>query len=429
MRSTGVADWAGAVMAAQSLGYVTTWGKNPAEPIPVSLIGHALAAAGNGIIATVQDLRLAVFSEARLQWQQLRGGRPGELFGTPDLDLLETPWEGGTTGDLLGRALLDADLAGNAYLARLDNEIVRLRPDWVQILLAPRMKDLGDGVPRQLGWIKAGFAYYEGGLAVGKAAVLLPNQVAHFAPRPDPLATYRGMSWLTPVLREVEADNQATRHKQMFFENAATPNLAVSLPREIGTKAFREFVEVMESEHAGVENAYKTLYTGGGADVTVIGANMQQLDFAATQGKGETRIANAAGVPAVLAGLSEGLQGSSLNAGNYAAAKRRFADATIRPLWRNFAGSLKPIIPPPPAARLWYDSRDVAFLRDDEQDQAEIQSKRANTIRTLVDAGYTPESVIAAVEAENWTLLQHSGLYSVQLQPPAAATTTVPGEG
>src|SRR5205823_2138143 len=30
---------------------------------------------------------------------------------------------------------------------------------------------------------------------------------------------WRGMSWLTPVLREIQADTATTRHKQKFFEN------------------------------------------------------------------------------------------------------------------------------------------------------------------------------------------------------------------
>ena len=47
---------------------------------------------------------------------------------------------------------------------------------------------------------------------------------------------------------------------------------------------------------------------------------------------------------------------------------------------------------------------------------------KAQTIRTLTDGGYEPESVIAAVEAEDITLLKWTGLVSVQLQPPGSLT-------
>jgi hypothetical protein len=122
----------------------------------------------------------------------------------------------------------------------------------------------------------------------------------------------------------------------------------------------------------------------------------------------------------VIAGFSEGMQGSALNAGNYSSAKRSFVDTTCRHLWMNLAGSLEPLVPPPAGSRLWVDARDIPFLNEDLTDRAEIQFRQAQTIRTLVDAGYTAESVIAAIAAEDMNLLAHSGLFSVQLQPPGS---------
>jgi hypothetical protein len=40
------------------------------------------------------------------------------------------------------------------------------------------------------------------------------------------------------------------------------------------------------------------------------------------------------------------------------------------------------------------------------------------TITGLVRDGFTPESAIAAVQASDWSLLSHTGLLSVQMQPP-----------
>jgi hypothetical protein len=407
-------------------GYITSWGEQTAEPIGEGFAGYAVAGhGGNAVVWAIERFRLAVFSEARFQFQQLRKGRPGDLFGAEQLALLERPWAGGTTGDLLTRMLLDADLAGNSFWVLLDGELVRLRPDWVEIVLADRRDS--DGM--RVGYRKVGYFYYEDGKLGGKPAVFLPGEVAHFAPTPDPLATYRGMSWLTPVLREIQADTEATRHKLKFFEHAATPNLAVSLPAEVSADQFRDFVELMDANHQGTDNAYRTLYTGGGADVTVIGADMRQLDFKVTQGAGESRLAAAGGVHPAIVPLSEGLQGSTLNAGNLGAAKRIVADATLRPLWRNAAGSLEVLLPPPTGARLWYDDRDVAFLREDAKDAAEITQLQAATIRQLVEAGFTPESAKAAVLAGNMDLLVHSGYLSVQLQEPGTKPPAAGGAG
>lgn len=421
--------------AQDPLGYRTTYGNLPAEPIGDSFIDYVSNAyRSNGIVYACEMVRVKVFSEARFQFQALRKGRPSELFGDPSLSVLERPWTGGTTGDLLSRMILDADMAGNWFGVELDGEIVRLRPDWVDIVLAPRYGPRGGVV----GMKKVGYIYYEGGKNAqgglyGEPAadpeVFLADEVAHFAPSPDPLANYRGMSWLTPVVREIQADSQATRHKQKWFENAATPNLAVSLPKELTPEQFQQFVDKMDAAHKGVENAYKTLYTGGGADVTVVGADMKQMDFKDTQGAGETRIAAAAGVHPVVAALSEGMQGSSLNAGNFNAAKRAFGQITMRPLWRNAAGSLEILVPPPnlDTSRLWYDARDVDFLREDEKDAADIRFRDAQTVRTLSDAGAEWDAAVEFVDSGEITRLRgrHSGLFSVQLQPPVTSAKPV----
>lgn len=396
------------------LGMTTTQPGQAAERAPTDLPGYATLFATNPVIWACMVARMSVFSAPRFTWQRLNNGTPSEMFGTTELRLLEVPWPGGTTQDLLSRVLQDADLAGNSYWTALDGEAIRMRPDWVQIVLERRVHPHGG----DLGWRRYGYLYQEPGC---DPVFLWPEEVAHFAPMPDPLATFRGMSWLTPVIREVQNDNLMAAHKRKYFENAATPNLVVRLAREVTPEAFAKFKAKMDSAHRGVENAYKTLYLGGGADVTVVGSDFKQMDFSAVQGAGETRIASAAGVPPIIVGLSEGLKAATYS--NYGQARRRFADGTIHPLWQNVAGSFAPLVTPPGgggsgAVRLWYDARGVPFLREDAKDAAEIQGVESRTIRTLVDAGYTPASVMAAVRASDWSLLVHTGLFSVQLQKP-----------
>jgi hypothetical protein len=93
-------------------------------------------------------------------------------------------------------------------------------------------------------------------------------------------------------------------------------------------------------------------------------------------------------------------------------------DKTLRPWWRNFAGSASNIIDVPARSELWYDDRDIAFLQADVKDQAEVAQIEAGTIQTLINTGFDPDSVTQAVLAQDWSKLDHSGLVSVQLQPP-----------
>lgn len=388
----------------------------------------------NGTVFACILARQWVFSEVRFQYRRFEGGRPQALFGGTSLGILEKPWLGGTTGELLARMEQDASLAGNFWATLADNRgrigraarggpgerIVRLRPDRVRLVIASHSGNPHAADAKVVSIIYRAPAtehYPEHEVA------LFPDEVVHYSPIPDPLARFRGMSWLTPLIREIEADKLATTHKAKFFENAAVPNFAVKFDKETGADEFEEFVEGFKEHHQGAWNAYKTLFLMGGADIEPLTVDLKQLEFSQTQGKGESRIAAAAGVPPSWVGFSEGLQGSSLNAGNFTAARRRFADGTIRPLWRMAAASLEVILDVEDDGReLWYDARDVAFLREDLTDVAEIQSKQAVALRALTDAGYAPDASVQFLQADDLGQLigQHTGLFSVQLQPPGS---------
>jgi phage portal protein BeeE len=368
----------------------------------------------NGAVFSCMAVRARLFSEARFQFQRLRAGRPGDLFGTEALKPLEVPWANGTTSRLLKRALLDVDLAGNFYAVRRGRSIRRLRPDWVTIVAG---SDSGSPIDAEV----VGYLYHHGGRNSGSdPEPLLPEFVAHFKEHDDPMANFRGMSWLTPVIGEILGDSAATSHKTNFFQNGANLGYVVTLDPDgaMNPEQFKRWVETFKIGHEGAANAYKTLFLSRGADVKIVGTDLKQLDFKAIQGAGETRIAAAAGVPAIIAGFSEGLESATYS--NYGQARRSFADGTLRPLWRDFAGAMASIIQVPSDSRLWYDDRDIPFLQEDEKDDADIQQVQAATIRTLVDAGFTWESAVASVTNGDMKMLEHTGLFSVQLQPPGS---------
>ena len=364
--------------------------------------------------------------------------RRGDLFGTQALSILEKPNgpdRNGTTRDLLLRMIQDVDLAGNWYATTVGDgpngeqiigggknlRVRRMRPDWVTIMLGSATDP--DVTSADLNAEVIGYIYRpHGPAAARRVEFLMPWQVAHWAPYIDPLANYRGMSWITPILREIMSDGAMTTHKLKYFEQGATPNMVVSLDPAIKREAFEQWIEMFEENHVGYLNAYKTLYLGGGASADVIGNDLKQIDFKVVQGASETRIAAASGVPPIIAGFSEGLQAATY--ANYGQARRRLTDGTMRPLWGGAAGVLAALVDVPDDAELAADLRDVCFLQEDQKDDAAIKQMQAATIRSLIDAGYKPDSVVAAISAGDFTLLQHTGLYSVQLQPPG--TTFAP---
>jgi phage portal protein BeeE len=368
----------------------------------------------NPIVFACLALRARLFGDIRFAWQQLRGGRPGALFGTPDLRPLEAPEPGRTTSDLLATMILDADLGGNAFVVRRGDRLIRLRPDFVTIVYGSRRAEVADTWDPEAEVV--GYVYAP---PDSEPTAFEPAEVCHFVTTRDPLARQRGISLLTAGIREILGDNAATGHKLAFFEHAATPNLALRFPKEMPREKALEWIALFEEQHRGVANAWRTMYLGAGVDPVAVGLTFEAMQYTELQGEAETRIAALTGMHPVVAALSEGLQGASLNVGNFASARRLVADATLRPLWRDVAGALQTLFPPLPGARLWYDDRDVPFLRDDIRDQAEVIQREAQTIGQLIRDGFRADTVVDAVTAGgDWTRLVHTGLTSVQLQPP-----------
>ncbi|MEU8264468.1 phage portal protein [Micromonospora sp. NPDC048999] len=394
-------------------------------------IGATLSqvARSNGPVFGLTQARLQLFIQARFQWTHFVGGAPTDLFGSPELRVLERPWPGATTAHLLARMELDGTTAGNGFYRRLrrrrESRVVRLRPEWTYIVMG---SEEDEERPEEAADVELlGYAYKPPN---GKMQVFMPDEVAHYAPLPDPDGVFLGMSWLTPVIRDISGDNLMTDHKRAFLRNAATPNMVIRFDPGISLQAVKDFREVFEAEHQGAWNAYKTLYLGGGADATAVGADMKQLDFAVVQGKAESRLASAAGVPPSWVGFSEGLQGSALNAGNFTAARRRLSDGTLQHLWTHAAAALEVLLDrPDEGASLWPATKGIPFLHMDAQDAANVQHKESQTITALVRDGFTAESAIAAVQTSDWSRLVHTGYVSVQLQTPGEGDPNPPANG
>src|SRR5690606_17337032 len=206
------------------------------------------------------------------QWARYERGEETDLFGSPELGVLERPWPGGTTADLLARMELDVTAAGNFYARRIRrvrrgrvtvDRLVRLRPDWVTIVLGSEEDAEHPAAAADVEL--RGYVYTPNG-DTSRMVVLEPDEVAHYAPVPDPDGVYVGMSWVTPVIRDVLGDNLQTDHKRAFLRNSATPNLVIKFDPTVTVQQVKEFKKIFEAEYAGAENAYKTLFLGGGAD-------------------------------------------------------------------------------------------------------------------------------------------------------------------
>lgn len=354
----------------------------------------------NGIVFALIAARAKLLSEVEFKWQDRR---TGNLFGTEALRLLEEPWPGGTTGDLVTRIEVYDSLAGNAYVHRTNDGFLQvLRPDWTQIVSVASRTRL------------AGFSYKPPG---EQARFLSADEVAHIIEQPDPLHPWRGQSWLTPAATQILADSELEQHKRSFLRNAATPNMLVKVDKVLSPDERKAIEAAVARRHEGPANAWKTMVIDAGADVTVVGKDMQEISFVDLSAEGEARICQAASTPPVIVGALKGLDASTYS--NFEQAFRLWVDVLIRPRWRQIASKLDKLFTDderPANAVLTYDDRKVPALQEDAKEAAEIHDLQARTLGALVRAGYTAESAIAAVVNRDLTQLQPTGLVPNTLQ-------------
>jgi phage portal protein BeeE len=394
----------------------TTYGMDGNEAVLPMLVSSSMQAyTGNSVVFGAILARLSLFSEARFAFRSLDdksllGSNERDGRKNTSLRILEQPWANGTTGELLIRMIQDADLAGNAYVWNTGTQLVRLRPDWVTIISEWFYDDLGRPYRKVVGY------FYEPPVTMqdtwGPAMLFTVDEIAHWSPIPDPNANFRGMSWLTSVFREVSGDHAMTQYKIKYLENAASPNLLVRYTQKIGQNTVNKIRDRIEARHGGVDNAFRTLVLDEGADVTIIGNTFEQMNFSTVQAAGENRIIIASGVPGIVIGTKEGLNAATYS--NYEQAMRRFADITMRPLWRSVCACLAKLVTVPTGYELWFDVTDIAALQQGEKERADTMLVMAQAVAQLMVPGMDPESVIAAVSSGDISQLRYT-----EPEPPA----------
>jgi hypothetical protein len=398
--------WEG--MASGAAVLTTTYGSPDREAILPQWSKWAQTAhASSSVVFSAFLVRMSLLSEATFT---LQAKDDKHLFGNTSLGILEDPWPDGSSGELIARMEQDAGWAGNSYIWRppdgtVDDgvRLVRLRPDWTTIVSELVNVPGGGQYRRKLGYWTGP---PKGVLDQGKGQYYPAEEVVHWAPIPDPQATFRGMSWLTPVYREVQADDGLTQYKIRYLENAASPNMLIRYTQKLAPGTIDRIRDRVTVRYGGVHNAFKTLVLDQGADATVIGNSLAQMNFEAVQGQGEQRVLAASGVPGVLVGL-EPLRGAGRG---YQESLVKFANLWARPQWRSLCEALEKFVDDPSVqaggSRLWFDVSDIAALQDGELQRGQAALVRAQALLTLAQAGYDRVSALSAVDAGDITLLK-----------------------
>jgi phage portal protein BeeE len=390
--------WEG--MASGAAVLTTSYASPDREPVMPQLAAFAQQAnSSSAIVFAAILVRMALFSEARPCFQ---AKDDNHLFGNTSLAKLEEPFGPDSTfGNLAARAEQDACLAGNSFTwdAPGEDRLVRLRPDWTTIISEIVPVNGGGHYRRKVGyWTEPP----KSALDQGEGFFVPAAECVHWAPLPDPAADFRGMSWLTPIYRDIAGDDGLTGYKIKYLQNSASPNLLIKYAQKLAPGTVDSVRERMHARYGGVDNAFKTLVLDQGADVTVIGNSLAQMDFSGVSAVGTERILAAAGVPGVLVGL-EPLRGAGRG---FQESMQKFANMWARPEWRSFFGAFSKIMDVPAGNRLWFDTGDIAALQDGETERAQAALIRMQALLAARQAGYDPMSAIAAVDSMDLTQLK-----------------------
>lgn len=381
--------------------------------------GAAEALTSNGVAYGIFRQRLELFAQGRFRFRRFGNPRPtmADSFSSSALAPLEpNRW-------LFEQCELGVARAGAAFFV-FDGSVLRSLPaEWCTIV-AGSNRDPKDPA---LAWDAHPTGLIYDPQNGTEAEVWRWEEVFAYIPETDPVARWRGISWLRPAMEDIGADNGARRYLTRFYTNHATPNSAVVFPPEVTEEKIKIFRDLFLAKYQGVENAFRTAFLGGGADVKVIGAPLKDLDSEAVRQQVHKDMCTAAGVPVVAAGVEQGTYANSKES------KRALADMKIRYLWAVAAETFAPAIAVPGGSELYVETAHIAALQADALDDANVLETQARTMRTLWDGGGEPTSVITSVIKGDLSSLAHTGKLSVQLlsgdgADPAASTEEDDGE-
>ena len=250
------------------------------------------------------------------------------IDGHPLERLLENPNVGYDTQSLWAGTLLSYHLDGNAYWIKERNArgfgvptSIWYEPHWS---IKPHWPDNGS----------AFIDYYERRIN-GTIERIPVENVVHFRNGLNPANPRYGLAPLKAALLQVFTDTEVSLWVAALCRNMAIPGVVVSPTESIGmTFEKAEQIKQTWKRKFGGDNRGEPLILDFQASIQPMGYDPKQMDFASITNLAESRISGALGIPAIVAGLSAGLDSSTYN--NLANLKKSAFEECLIPTWETF---------------------------------------------------------------------------------------------
>jgi len=272
------------------------------------------------------------------------------LFASPNPDIPQTRFQ---------KLLMSyAAISGNAYTWVRRNEFGQPLDLWPlsDMYLTPvASTDTSNGF----------ISHYE--LKVdGQTKRLEKTDIIHQIWEPDPERPERGYGALQAAARDTDVDNEVSYYAYRLLKNDAIPRIVVNLvPGEDFDEAKASRLRRQWIDKYGGEGRGGPAFLEAGMTTTVLGLNMQDLAWDALRKLPESRISASFKVPAIVAGLSVGLDQSTY--ANYAEAREAMTEDTLIPIWILWQGTYQHFFKRDyPDVQIVFNTSTVRSLQKDE---------------------------------------------------------------
>ncbi|MFD7554122.1 phage portal protein [Streptomyces sp. NPDC059835] len=209
---------------------------------------------------------------------------------------------------------------------------------------------------------------------------------------PNPLDPYRGMGPVQSILTDLDATRYSAEWNRNFFLNSAEPGGIIEVPNPLSDPDFDQLRSRWNEQHRGVANAHRVaiLEHGKWVDRKFTQRDMQ---FAELRSVSRDVIREAFGIPAFALG-----EVADVNRATAEASSTWFAEMLTVPRLERIKAALNHDLLPLFGATtkgLEFDYENP--VSEDRDLEARELTAKATAARTLVDAGFSPEAVLAAV--------------------------------
>ncbi len=256
----------------------------------------------------------------------VQNGYVEELPQHPLVKIMNNPNPFTTRARLMRMLVMDRDLDGNCYIAKVRSdlgnvvELWRLRPDRVRI------------IPDRQNFI-AGYTYTVG----NETALFPPEDIIHWD-EPNPLSDYYGFSPVSPIMARVEVDNALRQALGDFYTGGgAGPGAILTLSGKLDDTIREQVRDKLRKMLNHIGSFRETLILEQGtSDYKRLGLDRGLTDYVPKEVNAvmESRIGLPFGIPGSILGLLIGYESSSY--ANKRADWQVFWDITMTPLMADF---------------------------------------------------------------------------------------------